>query len=94
MDGGRPLEVLKGMKLSGSGWDDRFLAGLKETGASMKRIELAGWNDVEDVRRLVSCVPKLVWLDVGKRTNGAPAAASSAPANLVCTLSLAAYTTL
>ncbi|EKM56288.1 uncharacterized protein PHACADRAFT_253334 [Phanerochaete carnosa HHB-10118-sp] len=82
-DGGRPLEILKGMKLSGSGWDDRFLAGLKKTGASMKRIELAGWNDVEDVRRLVSCVPKLVWLDVGKRANSAPAAASSAPANLV-----------
>ncbi|GJE99225.1 hypothetical protein PsYK624_154750 [Phanerochaete sordida] len=48
----------------------------------MKRVELSGWNEVEDVRRLVTCVPKLVWLDVGKRTNGAPVATSSASANL------------
>lgn len=71
------------MKLSGTGWDDKFLAGLKSTGGNMKRIELAGWNEVEDVKRLVSCVPRLAWLDVGKRANGQSTAAASGPSNLV-----------
>lgn len=68
--GGRPLETLKGLKLSGSGWDDKFLRALRcYGGAVVKRIELAGWNEMDDIRKLVECVPKLVWLDIGKRTN-------------------------
>ena len=81
--GGRPLEAIKGVKLSGAGWDDRFLSGLRGAGASMRRVELAGWNEVDDVKRLVACVPKLTWLDVGKRSGGQAVAASSGPANLV-----------
>ena len=81
--GGRPLEIIKGVKLSGTGWDEKFLAGLKMSGGNMKRIELAGWNEAEDVKRLVSCVPKLVWLDVGKRSNVQTTTAASGPSNLV-----------
>lgn len=33
----------------------------------MKRIEMVGWSEMEDVRRLVECIPKVAWLDVGKK---------------------------
>jgi len=33
----------------------------------VKRLELSGFNEFEDIRRLVSAAPKLTWLDVGKR---------------------------
>lgn len=32
----------------------------------MKRVELAGWHDLDDIKRLVECVPRLTWLDVNK----------------------------
>jgi hypothetical protein len=86
VDGARPLEILKGVKLSGTGWDDRFLAGLRRVSTTVKRIELAGWNEVEDIKRLVVCAPKLAWLDVGKRAN-ANATTSSGPSNLVSAMS-------
>lgn len=37
----------------------------------MRRMELAGWSDLDDIKRLVECVPRLTWLDVNKhkRTN-------------------------
>ncbi|PSR74342.1 hypothetical protein PHLCEN_2v9921 [Hermanssonia centrifuga] len=70
VEGGRPLEIIKGVKLSGSGWDDKFFRSLAQFGSNVvKRIELAGWSDVEDLRRLIECIPKLVWLDIGTRTN-------------------------
>lgn len=84
--GGRPLEIIKGVRLSGSAWDQVFLASLKHHGAGVvKRLELAGWNDMDDIRRLVECVPKLVWLDVGKRSVGAAGAQTKAAAPLIST---------
>jgi hypothetical protein len=69
--GRRPLEVIKGVRLTGSGADDRFLRNLKTYGSdSVKRLELLGWHDAEDLKRLVECVPHLNWLDLGKRFIG------------------------
>ncbi|KAH0826213.1 hypothetical protein J3R83DRAFT_5658 [Lanmaoa asiatica] len=65
-DSPRPLEVLKGITLSGSDWDSPFLASLKQCGGSVRRVELVGWNDLDDIKRLVECVPRLTWLDVNK----------------------------
>ncbi|KAM5541883.1 hypothetical protein V8D89_004612 [Ganoderma adspersum] len=70
----RPLETLKGVRLSGSAARDRaFLENLRAGGDTVRRLELAGWNEMEDVRRLAECVPKLVWLDLGKRGGAGPA---------------------
>ena len=44
----------------------------------MKRLELAGWNEMEDIRRLAECVPKLVWLDLGRRNGCAPGGGAGA----------------
>ena len=61
------------MRLSGSTARDRlFLENLKAGGDTVRRLELMGWNEMEDVRRLAECVPKLVWLDLGKRGGPAP----------------------
>lgn len=40
----------------------------------MRRVELAGWHDLDDIKRLVDCVPRLTWLDVNKHkhTHGGP----------------------
>ena len=77
--GGRPLETLKGVRLSGSTARDRvFLENLKAGGDTVRRLELVGWNEMEDVRRLAECVPKLVWLDLGKRGGAAPAVNTNA----------------
>jgi hypothetical protein len=65
----RPLEVIKGVKLSGSKWDSSFLKTLKLTGKKVARIELSGWNEMDDIRSLADCVPQLSWLDLGKRNN-------------------------
>ncbi|KIK96443.1 hypothetical protein PAXRUDRAFT_32384 [Paxillus rubicundulus Ve08.2h10] len=70
-DSPRPLEVIKGIKLSGSVWDQPFLTSLAACGVTVKRFELAGWNIIDDIRRLVDCVPKLTWLEVSKRTSEA-----------------------
>ena len=68
---GRPLEIIKGVRLTGSGADDKFLRNLKVHGSnSVKRIELLGWHDMEDLKKLAECVPKLSWLDLGKRFAG------------------------
>ncbi|KAI0674693.1 hypothetical protein C8Q78DRAFT_1067649 [Trametes maxima] len=69
---GRPLEVLKGVRLSGSPRDRVFLENLKlHAGQTVHRLELAGWNEMEDVRKLAECLPKLTWLDLGKKEGAA-----------------------
>lgn len=72
----RPLEILKGFRLYGSSastianrnLDFTFFTNLKPYATQLKRVELAGWNDMEDIRRLVETVPGLTWLDLGKKT--------------------------
>jgi len=61
------LETLKGIKLSGSEWDRTFFANLARAGGKISRVELEGWSEMEDLRKLLECVPKLSWLDVGNR---------------------------
>ncbi|RPD72603.1 hypothetical protein L226DRAFT_511753 [Lentinus tigrinus ALCF2SS1-7] len=70
-DGGRPLETLKGIRLSNSPRDRVFLENLRAFGTQVRRLELAGWSEMEDVRRLAECAPRLVWLDIGKRGGSA-----------------------
>lgn len=66
--GARPLETLKGIRLTGGVWDKPLLDSLRAGGDTVKRIEMAGWSDMEDVRRLSECIPKVTWLDLGKKT--------------------------
>ncbi|KIY44226.1 hypothetical protein FISHEDRAFT_21472, partial [Fistulina hepatica ATCC 64428] len=66
----RPLEVLKGLRLTSvpddnTKVDGRLLANLRLHGQSVRRIELMGWTEMEDLRRLAESVPGLAWLDVG-----------------------------
>ena len=68
----RPLETLKGFRLSGTQGssnvpDAVFLLNLKRYERSIKRVELKGWNELEDIRRLIESTPALTWLDVGKK---------------------------
>jgi hypothetical protein len=53
--------------------DIAFLFNLKRYGGGIKRIELKGWNELEDVRRLIESTPALTWLDVGKKGFSQPA---------------------
>ena len=77
----RPLETIKGVRLGGPVRDRAFLDSLRAHGQTVRRLELAGWNDMEDVRRLVECVPRLTWLDLGRRTSTAmPGAAATGAA--------------
>ncbi|KAG7439839.1 uncharacterized protein BT62DRAFT_1013379 [Guyanagaster necrorhizus] len=64
----RPLETIRGARLSGS--CDAFLSSLKLFGGSIKKMELRGWNDMDDIRRLVESSPMLSWLDIGKKLSG------------------------
>ncbi|TDL22004.1 hypothetical protein BD410DRAFT_789087 [Rickenella mellea] len=61
----RPLDTIKGVHLGGQAWDAGFFENVKRY--AVKRLELSGFNEFDDIRRLVECVPKLMWLDVGKR---------------------------
>jgi hypothetical protein len=63
----RPIEVIKGVGLSGPAHDQAFFDALRNY--EIKRIELSRFNDIDDIRSLVGCVPKLTWLDVGMRCN-------------------------
>ncbi|KAJ7099361.1 hypothetical protein B0H15DRAFT_900596 [Mycena belliarum] len=73
----RPLETLKGIRLAGSGApasdsrtasaDQLFLTNLRRHGADVRRIELAGWSEMDEVRRVSESAPGLVWLDLGKK---------------------------
>lgn len=71
----RPLETIKGIRLSGShpsnaDLDTRFLAALKKHAPQVKRMELLGWNDIHDIARLSDSAPLLTWLDIGKKGLG------------------------
>ena len=80
----RPLESVKGFKLSGNGNgtqqssprsipDSTFLSNLKQTAHTIRRIEMVGWHDMEDVKKLTACIPNVQHLDVGRRLGGAAA---------------------
>ena len=81
----RPLESVKGFKLSGNGNstqqssssrsipDSVFLSNLKEIAHTIRRIEMVGWHDMEDVKKLTACVPNVQHLDLGRRLGGATA---------------------
>jgi hypothetical protein len=47
--------------------DVEFYHNVKKAGGSLKRIEVEGWGDLDDVKMLTLCAPKLTWLDVGRR---------------------------
>lgn len=73
----RPLEAIKGFKLfsQGSGsraaqFEANFLTNLKQASATIRKIELSGWHDMEEIRRLATCVPSVQHLDIGKRLGG------------------------
>ena len=70
----RPLETIMGFKLAGGGnntgshrtvSDGIFLGNLRRV--PVRRIEMIGWHDMDDVKRLVAAIPGVTHLDVGKR---------------------------
>ncbi|KAJ7595711.1 hypothetical protein C8J56DRAFT_774826 [Mycena floridula] len=65
----RPLETLKGVRLSSgpSGGDTLLFNSLRPYSSQLKRLELSGWVDMDGVKRLAECVPRLTWLDLGKK---------------------------
>ena len=77
----RPLECVKGFKLSGN-WsssqqsssrsisDTIFLSNLKQMAHTIRRVEMVGWHDMEDVKKLTACIPNVQHLDVGRRLGG------------------------
>ena len=80
----RPLECVKGFKLSGNGNnaqqsssrsipDTIFLSNLKQIAPTIRRIEMVGWHDMEDVKKLTACIPNVQHLDLGRRLGGATA---------------------
>jgi hypothetical protein len=80
----RPLESIKGFKFSGNGnntqqsssrsiSDTIFLSNLKQIAHSIRRIEMVGWHDMEDVKKLTACIPNVQHLDLGRRLGGATA---------------------
>ncbi|KAL1744886.1 hypothetical protein HDZ31DRAFT_37623 [Schizophyllum fasciatum] len=75
------LETLKGIRIdANSKGATAVLQSLREYGGNVRHIELAAHRDVDDVRRLASCVPHIVWLDVGRRlARGRVAPATTIP---------------
>ncbi|KDQ53727.1 hypothetical protein JAAARDRAFT_136652 [Jaapia argillacea MUCL 33604] len=66
----RPLETLKGVKFSSLPvTHGTLLANLAKHGGELRRVELAGWNEMDDLKRMFECWPKLTWLDLGRRAN-------------------------
>lgn len=63
----RPLDTLRGIRLTGGAWDQQLLSSLKVGGGTVKRIEMVGWSEMEDVKKLAECIPKIAWLDLGKK---------------------------
>lgn len=63
----RPLETLKGVKLSGYATDTVLVNSLRFSacGQSIKRLELVEWSDLDAVRNLLDCIPNVAWLDLG-----------------------------
>jgi len=79
-----PLESVKGFKLSGNGNNTQqsssrsipdaiFLSNLKQVAHTIRRVEMVGWHDMEDVRKLTACIPNVQHLDLGRRIGGATA---------------------
>ena len=80
----RPLESVKGFKLSGNGIniqqsssrsipDTIFLSNLEQMAHTIRRIEMVGWHDMEDVKKLTACIPNVQHLDLGRRLGSATA---------------------
>ena len=65
----RPLEVLRGVTLSGKASETPFYEQLRRH--KIKRLEASGFTEFEDVKRLVEYIPHVTWLDVGKKLNSA-----------------------
>jgi hypothetical protein len=72
----RPIESVKGFKLSGihatvdgKHVDHELLLNVKKHSSTLHRVELGGWHDMDDVRKLASSLPSLTYLDFGKRLN-------------------------
>lgn len=77
----RPLESIKEFKLSGlmsgNGFitpqssqsvpDSVFLTNLRNVASNINRIKLAGWHDMDDIRKIVAAVPNIQYLDIGKK---------------------------
>jgi hypothetical protein len=63
----RPLETLKGIRLTGGVWDQPLLQSLRIGGGTVKRVEMVGWSDIDDIKKLADRVPKISWLDIGKK---------------------------
>ncbi|KIY74110.1 hypothetical protein CYLTODRAFT_364451 [Cylindrobasidium torrendii FP15055 ss-10] len=83
-DAPRPLETIKGIRLSGSlAIDQAFLTALKLFGTGVKRMEMNGWHDMEDIRRIVDAAPRVSWFDAGKKLTGGPAAIQTTANNPV-----------
>lgn len=79
----RPLETLVGLRLNAA-----LLAALQvhahtNGSSAFKRIDLAGFTDPADLRRLAACVPGLEWLDVGRRIGGGGARGAAPVTNVV-----------
>ena len=77
----RPLEVLRGVTLSGQASDHTFFEQLKKH--KVKKLELAGYTEFEDLKRLVECIPHVSWLDIGKKVNSVQCKATSVTTNVV-----------
>ena len=77
----RPLVAIKGFKLSGHPTgsntvninstrfipDAVFLSNLKNKANNIRTIELSGWHDMEEIRKLIPSIPNVQHLDLGKR---------------------------
>jgi len=67
LTGPRPLDTLKGIRLTGGVWDQPLLQSLGIGGGTVKRIEMVGWSEIDDIKKLAERVPKISWLDIGKK---------------------------
>ncbi|KAF8156578.1 hypothetical protein B0H34DRAFT_467042 [Crassisporium funariophilum] len=92
----RPLESVKGFKLSGNHLhaqsgsnvansddshtlsDIRFLSNLQSS--TIRRVEMTGWHDMEDVKKLATCIPSVQHLDVGRKLGTAAHKSVAGPA--------------
>ncbi|KAI0826326.1 hypothetical protein BC629DRAFT_1711724 [Irpex lacteus] len=70
----RPLETLKGPRLS-TPTSTPFLTSLAQFGSSLRRLELLGWHDMEDLRRLWSVCRALCGWMLGSGSGGGRAVA-------------------
>ncbi|KAI0366074.1 hypothetical protein BV20DRAFT_952981, partial [Pilatotrama ljubarskyi] len=74
----RPLETLTGVRLSGSARDRVFLENLRlHCARTLRHLELSGWQEMEDSRKLAQSVARLASLDLGKKAPGKLAAANT-----------------